>query len=89
MLLTQDGLDSLTSFTVSAAPEYDVDGTRLAGNDGVLLTCNQRHEAKARSRWQWPGHVAAPTLRDMVLVAEVHWRQDHEAGPSETAEAKR
>jgi hypothetical protein len=77
MLLTQEGLHALADFTISAALKYDIDGHRVEGNDGLTLICNQRHEGKTPWQWHWPGHVAAPILRDLALVAEGHWRKEH------------
>ncbi len=87
MFMTQDGIGALADFTISAAPKYDVDGHRVEGNDGIVLTCTQRHEGKSRFQWEWPGHVAAPALRDLALVAEWHWSQDHAASGTESAQA--
>jgi hypothetical protein len=88
MLLTQDGLHALADFTLCAAPLYDVDGARVEGNDGLMLTCKQQHEGKTRWQWQWPGHVAAPTLRDLALVAQEHWWREHPAVQPVSAEAE-
>jgi hypothetical protein len=86
MLLTQDGLRALEGFTISAAPAYDEDFNRVEGNDGIMLTCHHGHE----HFWQkhWPGHVAAPKLRDLVLVAQSHWEQEHRETQDENAEAE-
>ncbi|MEH0574317.1 hypothetical protein QBA54_07435 [Streptomyces sp. B21-108] len=87
MLLTQDGLRALADFTINASPDYDEDFNRVEGNDGITLACTQRHDGKL---WQkkWPGHVAAPTLRDLVLVAQMHWGREHRAEQAETAEVE-
>lgn len=87
MLLTQDGLRALADFTVHAAPEYDDDWNRVAGNDGVVLTCV--HPQPHTKSWQkhWPGHVAAPTLRDLIMVAEQHWNREHQAAQAETVDS--
>ena len=77
MLLTQDGVHALADFTISAAPEYDEAGARVEGNDGIVLVCNSPQPHTKPWRKQWPGHVAAPTLRDLVLVAQHHWSQEH------------
>lgn len=87
MFLTQDGLGALADFTISAASKYDVDGRRVEGNDGVKLTCTLIHEDKSEFQWHWPGHVAAPTLRDLALVAERHWSQNHRASSTESVQA--
>lgn len=75
MLLTQDGLRALADFTISAAPAYDENFNRVEGNDGITLTCHHGNE----HFWQkpWPGHVAAPTLRDLAVVAQQHWDAEH------------
>lgn len=87
MFLTQHGLDALADFTINAASKYDVDGHRVEGNDGIMLTCTLIHQGKSEFQWHWPGHVAAPTLRDLALVAERHWTQDHQAEQAESAQA--
>lgn len=86
MLLTQDGLRALADFTINAAPNYDEDFNRVEGNDGITLTCTHGHEHYWHK--QWPGHVAAPTLRDLALVAQGHWESKHRAEQAEAAEAE-
>jgi hypothetical protein len=92
MLLTQDGLRALHHFRISSAPQYDEHWNRIEGNDGLRLSCEHAEEhgfSGCESRWekQWPGHVAAPTIRELAMVAERHWNEAHRVDEPKTGEA--
>ncbi len=87
MLLTKDGVYALADFTIHAAPEYDETGARAEGNDGVVLTCRHPQPHDKPWRKQWPAHVAAPTLRDLAIVAGQHWEREHQDATAESTEA--
>ena len=89
MLLTQEGLRALEHFSLSAWPQYGEDLKRIEGNDGLMLTCHAcsgRHDGPWMK--QWPGHVAAPDLRHLVIVAEQHWNEAHREDEPKTGEAE-
>lgn len=76
-LITQNGLQALAEFTLCAAPKYD-GLKRIEGNDGLELSCTRDHDGKGHWIKQWPGHVEAPTLRGIAMVAQEHWREAHQ-----------
>jgi len=86
MLLTRDGLLALADFTIRAAPEEDENFNRV-GHDGILLECVHPHDDKVW-RKQWAVHVAPPSLRDLVFVAQQHWAREHRATQTEGTEAE-
>ncbi len=77
-LITQTGFRALTEFTLCAAPKYD-GLKRVEGNDGLALACTSDHDGGGPWRKEWPGHVDAPTLRSIALVAQKHWLEAHQA----------
>lgn len=92
MLLTQEGLRALHHFRISAAPQYDEQWNRIEGNDGLMLSCAYAEEygfSGCEVKWQkqWPGHVAAPTIRDLAKVAERHYNEAHRVDDPKTSEA--
>lgn len=76
-LITQTGLHALTEFTLCAAPKFD-GLNRVEGNDGLQLSCDRDHDGNGPQYWNWPGHVEAPTLRGIALVAQEHWLEAHQ-----------
>ena len=82
-LITQDGFRALTEFTLCAAPKYD-GLNRVEGNDGLTLSCTRDHDGEGPWRRQWPGHVEAPTLRGIAIVAQEHWLETHQTAASES-----
>lgn len=76
MLLTQPGMQILDSFVISAA-SHDEHGQRYEMNDGLRLTCTGDHGDVGHWQKQWPGHVAAPDLRHLCVVAQAHWNEQH------------
>lgn len=77
MLLSQEGMHALAWFHISA-DSYDEKGRRYETNDGLMLTCIKSHEDGTHWMRRWPGHVAAPDLRHLVMVAERHWAEEHQ-----------
>lgn len=86
-LITQTGLRALTEFTICAAPQYGEDLKRVEGNDGLMIACTRDHDDGRSWRKQWPGHVEAPTLRQLAIVAQQHWLETHHAEAQEGTEA--
>jgi hypothetical protein len=86
-LITQAGFRALTEFTICAAPLYD-GLKRIEGNDGLALSCTRDHDGGGSWQKKWPGHVAAPSLRDLAVVAQQHWLGEHQAEQSATVKAE-
>lgn len=64
--LTGDGMRFLDRFIVASA--------RLGPDSGMVLSCLVDD---CDATWPWPGHVLAPDLRQLCVVATRHWNEVH------------
>ena len=64
--LTGDGMRFLDSFNVYPSG--------LGPEGGMVLACQAPDCAAV---WPWPGHVMAPDLRQLCVVATRHWNEVH------------